>query len=478
MKPFLYQVAETFYREYGREIEHIAFVFPNRRAGAFFKKYLIGIIDTPLFSPTVTTVSDLFAQLSKEKLADHIYLLFTLYRHYIELSSDKESFDEFLPLGETLLNDFDDVDKYMVDARQLFTNIHDLKEIDSRFGSPLTEEQLSYIRRFWKSFVPIGESDNKSRFMALWEILFDLYTSFRNDLSERGLAYEGMMFREVAERVDVGREMPYSKVVFVGLNVLNRAEETLMKALQKRGIADFYWDDAAPTLKDTYNKASYFLRTNTRIFPSQLKLKGGEEEYLLPEVRVMGIPSAVGQTKQSGVILQELLQDKSLSADPDKALNTAIVLPDEHLLIPMLYAVPQEIRSINITMGYPLSGTSVAGLMDILADLQKHIRRSEGTIQFYYRNVLSLLANRYLQLSGQVEVNRLADTIRKCNKVFVSQSELAVTDLLRHIFVPVERPVECCDYLLRLLLLLQEELNRLDSADDNPEEKSVESVSV
>ncbi len=198
MKPFLYQVAETFYQEYGREIEHIAFVFPNRRAGAFFKKYLIGIIDTPLFSPTVTTVSDLFAQLSKGKLADHIYLLFTLYRHYIKLSSDKESFDEFLPLGETLLNDFDDVDKYMVDARQLFTNIHDLKEIDSRFGSPLTEEQLSYVRRFWKNFVPIGESNNKSRFMALWKILFDLYTSFRNDLSEKGLAYEGMMFREVA----------------------------------------------------------------------------------------------------------------------------------------------------------------------------------------------------------------------------------------------------------------------------------------
>ena len=111
MKPFLGQIAEAFYREYNRDIQNMVFVFPNRRAGIFFKKYLSDIIDGPIFSPTVTTVSDLFIQLSELQPADHIYLLFSLYRHYSDLCPQKESFDEFVPLGETLLNDFDDVDK-------------------------------------------------------------------------------------------------------------------------------------------------------------------------------------------------------------------------------------------------------------------------------------------------------------------------------------------------------------------------------
>ena len=471
MKPFLGQVAEAFYREYNRDIQNMAFVFPNRRAGIFFKKYLSDIIDGPIFSPTVTTVSDLFIQLSELQPADHIYLLFSLYRHYSDLCPQKESFDEFVPLGETLLNDFDDVDKYMVDARQLFTNIHDLKEIDSRFGSPLTEEQISYIRRFWKNFMPIGESDNKSHFITLWEILYSLYERLRNDLRNNSMGYEGMIFREVAERADTGLILPYQKIVFVGLNVLNRAEESLMKTLKKNGIADFYWDNNAPTLQDEYNRASYFLKPNVKEFPSLLQLEKEQGNYVYPDIELLGVPSAVGQAKQCEIILQELMKSNAIPA-PQKALNTAIVLPDEHLLLPMLYAIPSTISPINITMGYTLSNTTVAGLLDILADLQKHTRPNGDETLFYHRSVLSLLSNRYLQLSGQSAINRLTDDIRKHNKIFIPQKELGVTPLLRRIFVPLKNADEACDYLLDLLAMLQEELNA--DTTDNPDENSPE----
>lgn len=97
-----------------------------------------------------------------------------------------------------LLGDFDDVDKYMVDARQLFTNIHDLKEIDEFY---LTEEQIEIVKRFWGHlFFPSTESDNKQQFIQLWQILFDLYTGLRDELSSRNKAYEGMIFRDVAEQ--------------------------------------------------------------------------------------------------------------------------------------------------------------------------------------------------------------------------------------------------------------------------------------
>ena len=70
MKPFLYQVASLFYSEYGAEVSRLAFVFPNRRTGLFFQKYLSEVSEKPLFSPTILTINDLFVQLSGKQAAD------------------------------------------------------------------------------------------------------------------------------------------------------------------------------------------------------------------------------------------------------------------------------------------------------------------------------------------------------------------------------------------------------------------------
>ena len=146
MTPFLYRIAQAFYKKYGNEISRLAFVFPNRRSGIFFQKYLAEVSGKPIFSPKVTTINDLMAELSPYALIDRISLLVTLYKKYIELRKSDETFDNFVFWGDMLLGDFDDVDKYMVDARQLFTNIHDLKEIDEFY---LTEEQIEIVKRFW-----------------------------------------------------------------------------------------------------------------------------------------------------------------------------------------------------------------------------------------------------------------------------------------------------------------------------------------
>ena len=134
MTPFLYRIAQAFYKKYGNEISRLAFVFPNRRSGIFFQKYLAEVSGKPIFSPKVTTINDLMAELSPYTLIDRISLLVTLYKKYIELRKSDETFDNFVFWGDMLLGDFDDVDKYMVDTRQLFTNIHDLKEIDVSGG--------------------------------------------------------------------------------------------------------------------------------------------------------------------------------------------------------------------------------------------------------------------------------------------------------------------------------------------------------
>ena len=338
MRPFLYRVAALFYERYGAEINRLAFVFPNRRTGLFFQKYLSEIADVPLFSPTILTINDLFVRLSGKQPADRIRMLFSLYAIYVRQSGSEETFDEFLYWGDMLLNDFDDIDKYMVDARMLFHNVTDLKELEEGFDF-LSEEQIAAIRAFWSSFHPRGDTPNQRHFLALWQILYDLYDAFRQELSEEGKGYEGLIFRDVVERLERGDalDLPYPRVIFVGLNALSVSEERFLVRLRDQGIADFYWDYASSKVTDPDNKASYFAARNLRNFPSSMELP--PEEKGKTSIEVIGIPSGIGQAKQVYALLEEWCDRMEMG--PDEALRTAVVLPDEHLLIPVLNAIPE-----------------------------------------------------------------------------------------------------------------------------------------
>ncbi|NDW10001.1 PD-(D/E)XK nuclease family protein [Dysgonomonas sp. 520] len=451
MTPFLFNVAKTYYKHHGKDISKFTFVFPNRRTGLFFQKYLSQLSKQPIFSPQILTVADLFAMLTEYRITDRIELLFTLYDNYKKISSSSESFDEFVFWGEMLLNDFDDVDKYMVDAQQLFRNVYDLKEIDAGF-SFLTEDQIMAIRRFWSSFLPIGDSEKKKDFMEMWQILFQLYTSLRNDLIEKGLAYEGMIFRDVAQRAKDKEvmDLPFEKIIFVGLNAHSKSEEELLKYLKNTGIADFYWDYSSPMVKDAYNKSSFFIDKNRVQFPSQYQLDAEKLFMENPTIEVVGIPSSVGQAKYVHTILQTLVDENHIQS-ADNALNTAVVLPDENLLLPTLYSIPKSIEKINVTMGYNLHHSSVAGLMEQIFDLQKNIRFSDEGIGFYFRFVLPILNHRYLMAFLPSEVQHLKQEIIKYNKHVVPTKLFAIHPLLELIFTPIDDCKDVSGYLQKIL---------------------------
>ena len=474
MKPFLYKIAERFYNEYGTEITQFAFVFPNRRAGLFFQKYLSEIADRPLFSPTILTINDLFVKLSGKQSADRIRMLFTLYDVYIEKSRSSETFDEFLYWGEMLLNDFDDIDKYLVDARKLFSNVTDLHEIEKDFDF-LTPEQIAAIRSFWSSFYPKGDSPNQKEFLALWEILYDLYSELKSRLSADGMGYEGMIFREVVESMKNGNDVSdfnYRQIIFVGLNALSAVEIEFLKELQKRDMADFYWDYEAPYSTDQDNKASFFALHNLRQFPSKFQIEK-EQPVENQKIRTIGVPSGIGQTKQVYHLLKEL-SEQNLN-DKEEALRTAIVLPDEALLIPLLNAIPEEIRHINVTMGYPLAGTPVASLMDYILALQKNVRYSDSKPIYYFRDVLPILNHRYISLAEPSAASLLVKEITANNRIYIAAGELGRTPFLSLLFTPVNNIEEFSDYLIKVL----EELNSLltieeSDDDDNSPKHSTE----
>ena len=464
MKPFLYQVASLFYEKWGAEVSRLAFVFPNRRTGLFFQKYLSEVADIPLFSPTILTINDLFIQLSGKQSADRISMLFILYDIYIRQSGSTETFDEFLYWGEMLLNDFDDIDKYMANARMLFSNVTDLREIENDFDF-LSDEQIAAIRSFWSSFYPRGDTPNQQQFLAVWQVLYDLYEEFRATLAAEGKGYEGMIFREVVESMERGEspDLPYEQIVFVGLNALSVSEERFLAQLQKREIADFYWDYVSDKVTDPDNKASYFVSRNLKSFPSSMKLP--PEEKVKTEIEVIGIPSGIGQAKHVYTLLSDWCKEAEMSSE--EALRTAVILPDEHLLIPVLNAIPEQIRRINVTMGYPLAGTPVASLIEYILALQKNVRYIDRNPLFYFRDVLPILNHRYILSTSPEIISSLVKEITENNKIYISHTELEKTPLLEILFTPVTGVEAFSDYLIKVL----EELNKVMSALSDEEEE-------
>jgi len=470
MIPFLFNVAQAYYKNFGAKVSRFTFVFPNRRAGLFFQKYLSQIAGKPIFSPEILTIADLFTRLSELNIADRIEHLFVLYRLYKDLSKSTETFDEFLYWGEMLLNDFDDIDKYVVDASQLFTNIQDIKEIDAGF-SYLSEEQVIAIRRFWSNFIPIGKSERKKEFLEIWQILYELYDKFRTKLSEDGLAYEGMVFREIAEKAKRKEDMnlPFERLVFVGLNAHSTSEEIFLRYLQGLGIADFYWDYSSSLVKDANNRASYFIDRNRMLFPSQLPLLAEEIPMEKPIIEAIGIPSAVGQAKYVHSIIKELIEDKRI-ASSEHALNTAVILPDENHLLPVLYSIPEEIERINVTMGYSLNNSSISGLMDHIFDLQRNIRSLHDRPSYYFKFVLPILNHRYIAQILPEETKKLRQNILQYNKILVPVHELNIHPFLSLVFSPITDWKDIAFYLREILAYIERKLLSASLKEDQTSE--------
>ena len=238
MTAFLKQVAGYYYSE--GKMERHCFIFPNRRALAFFRKYVgecVAAARTPMMAPHMYTMNDFFYKAAASTQTDQVHLLLELYDCYSELNPQHESLDEFIFWGNVLLGDFNDVDKYLVEADKLFTNVADFREMQDGMDY-LDDVQKAAIKRFISHFKTGGRY--KDEFLRIWDILLPLYQGFNSRLKDKSMCYEGQVYRALAERlseesvVDVlepafGAD---AKFVFVGLNALNECERRLMRRMR------------------------------------------------------------------------------------------------------------------------------------------------------------------------------------------------------------------------------------------------------
>lgn len=463
MKSFLRQIAEQYYTAYGKEISDFCFVFPNKRAGLFFKKELAAVMDgkTPIFAPSMLSINNLLLNYSDIKEAEHVTLLFQLYTVYKRVTQSDDTFDNFYAFGEMLLSDFNEVDTYLIDAHQIFTYISDLKEIDNQF-SYFSAEQIEIIKRFWGHFLSGDEKPFKLYYLKMWQSLEEVYLQFKAALEARKIGYSGMIFRRLAERMKRGDDLPsgYKKMIFVGFNALNPIEKTVMSYFKKREAADFYFDYQSPLLKQNEDFVKQYIKTNQSAFPSQFTLEeeGRAEHY----IEVVAVPSKIGQVKETYRILDKLFTEKN---DEDAYLRTAVVLPDEQLLMSLLYSIPPQVDTVNVTMGFPLSQTPIAGFIQKVVDMQKAVRRSKQTETIYYKPVLALLRQPYVQMAAGEEATNLKAEIEDKNLFQVPTELLHKGEFLTLLFSNCTTADGAIDYFSELAHLLENVIppeNKLD----------------
>ena len=453
MTPFLRQVAEHYFP--GDDFPRLTFIFPNRRSSAFFRKHVCGCAKEAgraVLMPECLTINDFFASLTPVRDCGRITQIVRLYDCYRALYPGAESLDEFICWGDVLLGDFNDVDKYMVEPRQLFTNVSDLKSIEDDF-SYLTAAQREAIHSFLSHFraeaTPVEKDRSiKLNFLKIWNILLPLYESFNESLRADGMAYEGMIYREVASLSEgVLEALGERQFVFVGLNALNECEKKLLRHLRNAGQAEFCWDWSSEWIRDPENRASFFMSANVGEFPQAFR---PDSETGLPETEfnVVSVPSSIGQAKQLPYILGRLGLSHDACALPspespdaaggDLSTECAIVLPDEQLLLPVLNSIPDDIRDINVTMGYPMKGSDLSVLMSALSAAQMNALVRDGKTYFYHRHVRGVLSNNIFRKIAGEEDNAVCSAVLNGRRSYIEASDFASSPLLSLFFTPLQ----------------------------------------
>jgi len=441
-RPILESLAIYLARQSGPGWGDTRIILPNRRAGLFLQRHLSTHSQEVQWAPQIYSISDFINESSEYRLSDPVELLFTLYDIYHETVKVPDPLDEFYFWGEIMLRDFDELDKYLVDADVLFANIADLKMLEEPLAG-LDPEQIDFIRQFWAGFHEGDQTPEKDKFLDIWKLLPLLYGQLKNQLASRGEGYQGLLYREIVERIERG-EMENrweGRTLVVGFNALNACEKRIFVWLQKHG-AEFFWDYDHQYLDDAGSEAGRFLRENVKNFPSKTVL----EDFIAldqdKDIRIFDLPTDVLQAKTVHRILEE-----EEAGIPKDCTDTALVLCDEELLMPVIMSLPETTAEINVTMGYPMKNTPVFSFIDSLLRLHKNIRRgAEGQVSFYHRDVGAILLHPYMRNMEEVSGSGLMEEITGSNLIQVD-SRLFTGEFEKKIFSPLEEARDLLTYL-------------------------------
>ena len=403
---FLAHVARYLLEKNGTNMSGVTMLMPNHRSCIYLRQALINQSTQTIWSPEIVTLQDWIFDQSELSIIEPLEQLMELYSVYREKGGE-ETLDEFIPTAQIMLNDFNEVDQELVNAKTFFNYLEQLQSLKVyEPGAEPTEYSIKY-RKFWQLFR-------------------ELYFGFRERMIEKKKGYAGMLYRNVAEKIDsIQNESTHTYMA--GFSGLNKSEEKIVKALQQNGPLEILWDSDVYYVDDPMQEAGAFFRK----YKSEFRVDDSQWQNNLVatnpnNINIVGVAKNIGQTK----VLADILANKLNIKEGDEK-ETVVVVLDEKLLNPVLSAIPENITTLNITMGYPLGDSSIAELIRCIFSLHENVDRFKGAnhkgLRFYYNDIFDLLHHPYTNylIPNKQKATGLIENIKSRNRMVVEFSELA-----------------------------------------------------
>ncbi|HEY9184076.1 MAG TPA: PD-(D/E)XK nuclease family protein [Salegentibacter sp.] len=396
MISFISQVLQKLLKS-EENISETIFILPSKRAGSFLLNELSKLNQNHLFAPKVYSIEEFAQIISGLKPIDNTISLFEFYLVYQKLTPEtqREDFETFTSWAQTLVNDFNELDRYLIDYKSFFNYLSGIQDINHWY---LQEKKTELIENYLK----------------FWQQLPEYYEHLKESLLNRNLGYQGLIYREAAAHIPQYAERVSQKHVFIGFNALNNAEQEIIQYLLEKKNTEIHWDLDEIFLKDKEHSASIFINqylSEWTIYKNQNFNPGVKEYSKEKEIELIGVPKNIGQAKYLGELLSDLEQDQ--------LERTAVVLGEEDLLLPVLNSLPPNIQELNITMGFPLKNAALSSLFENIFHI--HLNAGSG---FYYKDVISIINHPALHSLLKPAADEFSLKIKKENSVYIASEEI------------------------------------------------------
>ena len=399
MATFIFDVLNDLQNK-NANLSSLTFILPSRRAGLFLKYQLPKVVEKTIFSPNILSVEEFVEELSLLKTISNIELLFEFYNTYLQLTKKEEvePFETFSKWAQILLQDFNEIDRYLIPQKAILKYLSDIQDLNH-----------------WS--LNTNKTDFVKRYLSFWDKIYNYYSHFTEQLLSKRQGYQGLIYREAVENLEAYiQNNQDTHHVFLGFNALNSSEETIIQELLQSGLASIYWDIDEVFINNHIHDAGLFTRNHKKTW-SYFKTNSFNwiTNYYKKDkkISVYGVPKNIGQAKYIGSLLNQLKKE-NIALD-----NTAIILGDENLLIPVLNSLPKNIDALNITMGFPLKSIPLASLFEHLFHIHKTPEKS-----FYFKDILNIIAHPFIKplfvVDGIDEASRLAETIESNNLIYLN----------------------------------------------------------
>ncbi|WP_037318154.1 PD-(D/E)XK nuclease family protein [Salegentibacter sp. Hel_I_6] len=378
-------------------ISEIIFILPSKRAGSFLLKELSALSNNHIFAPKVFSIEEFTEVIAETKTIDNTISLFEFYNVYKKITplKEQEDFETFTAWAQSLIHDFNEIDRYLIDYKSFFNYLADIQDL-----------------KHWSIQEPKTELINN--YLSFWNSLPAFYEALKDELLSKNIGYQGLIYRKASENIEQYYQKHPGKYIFIGFNALNNAEQQILQYLLKNELAEVYWDLDEVFIKDRQHDASLFINQYLKDWPVyREKLpKLNVNEYSNPkEIKITGIPKNVGQAKYLGELLANL--------DEETLQETAVILGEEDLLLPVLNSLPPKVKDLNITMGFPLKNAPIASLFDRLFQIHQNTAAT-----YYYKDVISVINHPALNEILKSETEIFVEKIQKENRVNLSEKEI------------------------------------------------------